>query len=54
MPEKGKLILRPNGSFTYKPARNFNGTVRFVYRASDGRGGSDPAVVTVRFKARPR
>jgi len=53
-PGKGKLTLRPNGAFAYKPARNFNGTVRFAYRASDGRGGSDRAVVTLRIKARPR
>jgi subtilisin-like proprotein convertase family protein len=52
-PKKGKLTLRPNGSFTYKPKRNFNGTVRFAYRAGDGRGGTDTATVTVRIKARP-
>lgn len=52
-PNKGKLTLRPNGSFTYKPKRNFNGTVRFVYQASDGKGGTDRAVVTLRIKARP-
>ena len=53
-PKKGKLALRPNGAFTYKPKKNFNGTIRFVYRASDGRGGSDTARVTLRIKARPR
>lgn len=52
-PKKGQLILRPNGAFTYKPARNASGTVRFIYRASDGRGGTDTAMVTLRFKARP-
>jgi subtilisin-like proprotein convertase family protein len=52
-PKKGTLSLKPNGAFTYKPARNFNGVVRFAYRASDGRGGSDRATVTLRIKARP-
>jgi CSLREA domain-containing protein len=52
-PKKGKLTLGPNGAFTYKPKKNFNGIVRFVYRASDGRGGSDKATVTLRIKARP-
>ncbi|CAN5528624.1 hypothetical protein BH24ACT20_BH24ACT20_02700 [soil metagenome] len=52
-PKKGKLSLRPNGAFTYKPKKDFNGTVRFVYRASDGRGGTDRATVTLRIKARP-
>jgi hypothetical protein len=52
-PKKGTLSLKPNGAFTYKPARNFNGVVRFAYRAGDGRGGSDPATVTLRIKARP-
>src|SRR5215210_8864426 len=51
-PGKGKLTLRPNGAFTYGPKKNFNGTVRFAYRANDGRGGSDRAVVTLRLRAR--
>jgi len=53
-PKKGKLVLKPNGAFTYKPRKNFNGTVRFVYRASDGHGDSDTARVSIRIKARPR
>ncbi|HKH10180.1 MAG TPA: choice-of-anchor Q domain-containing protein [Rubrobacter sp.] len=52
-PGKGKLTLRPGGAFTYKPKKNFSGTVRFVYRASDGRGGTDTATVSVRIRARP-
>ncbi|MGH3088536.1 MAG: Ig-like domain-containing protein [Rubrobacteraceae bacterium] len=45
-PSKGSLTLRANGSFTYKPKKNFNGADRFVYRVSDGRGGADTATVT--------
>lgn len=52
-PKKGKLSLKPSGAFTYKPKKDFNGTDRFVYRASDGRGGSDTAVVTIRIKGQP-
>lgn len=47
-PKKGTLSLNPNGSFSYKPPRNFKGSVGFVYRASDGRGASDTATVTIR------
>jgi hypothetical protein len=47
-PSKGRLTLGANGSFTYKPKHNFNGTVRFVYWASDGHGGTDTATVTIR------
>ena len=32
----GSLTLNANGSFTYTPAANFNGTDTFTYRASDG------------------
>jgi hypothetical protein len=53
-PKKGKLSLEPGGAFAYRPARNFNGVARFVYRASDGRGGADNATVTLRIKGRPR
>ncbi len=50
-PTKGRLALRPNGSFAYKPPKNFNGVVRFVYRASDGKGGADNATVTIKVRA---
>ena len=52
-PAKGRLTLNPNGSFSYRPPRNFNGRVSFAYRASDGRGASDTATVTIRIAARP-
>ena len=43
----GTLALRPDGSFTYTPAANFNGTDSFRYRASDGEATSAPATVTL-------
>ena len=35
-PSHGTLTLNANGSFTYTPAANYNGTDSFTYRASDG------------------
>ena len=33
----GTLVLTADGSFTYTPAANFNGTDSFTYKANDGR-----------------
>lgn len=46
----GKLTLRPNGSFVYKPNKNYNGRDSFVYKAQDGKGGADRAIVRIRVK----
>ena len=35
---------------TYTPFSNASGTDSFIYRVSDGRGGSDTATVTVTFE----
>jgi serralysin len=35
-PSKGKLVLRSDGSFSYTPTKDFAGTVKFKYVASDG------------------
>jgi len=45
------LTLSPDGSFTYEPAANFNGSVSFTYRASDGTLNSN--VVTVNITVTP-
>lgn len=50
---KGKLTLRANGTFTYKPRANFFGTDSFTYRASDGKSSSNVVKVTIRVKAQP-
>ncbi|MGH3088683.1 MAG: Ig-like domain-containing protein, partial [Rubrobacteraceae bacterium] len=42
-----------NGSFTYKTKKNFNGADRFVYEATDGKGGTDRATVTIRVRPVP-
>jgi probable HAF family extracellular repeat protein len=46
-PKHGTLVLLPTGDLTYTPAANWNGTDTFSYRASDGVGRSEPALVTV-------
>jgi VCBS repeat-containing protein len=43
----GKLSLNDNGSFSYTPDPDFNGTDSFTYRASDGSATSAVATVTI-------
>ncbi|MBT4945810.1 MAG: tandem-95 repeat protein, partial [Candidatus Marinimicrobia bacterium] len=38
-PSYGVLVLATNGTFTYTPENNYNGTDTFIIRASDGKGG---------------
>jgi Ca2+-binding RTX toxin-like protein len=46
-PASGSLALDPEGSFTYTPTPNFNGTVSFTYRADDGSVSSNVATVMI-------
>ena len=46
-PTNGTLILNDDGSFTYNPATNFNGTDSFTYKANDGTNDSNIATVTI-------
>jgi Bacterial Ig domain/Bacterial Ig-like domain (group 3)/PA domain len=46
-PAFGTLTLNANGSFTYTPRKNFSGIDGFVYRVSDGRGGTALGVVAI-------
>jgi len=50
-PASGTLALNANGSFTYTPTANFNGTDSFVYRASDGAALSAPVTVNLTVTA---
>jgi VCBS repeat-containing protein len=50
-PSHGTLALNANGSFSYTPADNFNGSDSFTYRASDGSLASNPATVTITVTA---
>ncbi len=50
-PANGTVTLAANGTFTYTPAANFNGTDTFTYRASDGAAVSNLATVTITVTA---
>lgn len=50
-PANGTLTLNGDGSFTYTPNANFNGTDSFTYQASDGSAMSAPATVTISVAA---
>jgi hypothetical protein len=44
---QGTLTLQADGSFTYMPVLGFTGTDEFTYAASDGKGESAVATVTI-------
>jgi RHS repeat-associated protein len=46
-PANGTLTHNANGSFTYTPAANFNGTDSFTYMAYDGVASSNEATVSI-------
>jgi dipeptidyl aminopeptidase/acylaminoacyl peptidase len=46
-PSNGTLMLNADGSFTYTPTANYNGTDRFTYKANDGQADSNVATVTI-------
>src|SRR4030095_7824860 len=46
-PTHGSLTLNPNGSFSYVPAANYNGTDSYTYKANDGQADSGIATVTI-------
>ncbi len=51
-PAHGSLTLNTNGSLTYKPSANYNGTDTFTYKANDGTVDSPtPATVTITIKS---
>ena len=43
----GTLTLNPNGSFTYMPKTNYNGTDTFTYKTTDGSLSGNTATVTI-------
>ena len=46
-PTNGTLVLNADGSFTYTPNPDFNGSDTFTYVANDGTHDSAPATVTI-------
>lgn len=51
LPEHGDLLLNADGSFSYEPDENYNGSDSFTYRASDGELYSEPATVSINILA---
>ncbi|HEX9696363.1 MAG TPA: cadherin-like domain-containing protein, partial [Actinomycetota bacterium] len=50
-PANGTLTLNADGSFTYTPAANFNGSDSFTYVANDGTEDSNVATVSLTVNA---
>ena len=50
-PAHGTLTLNADGSFTYTPDANFNGSDSFTYKASDGSLASSTATVNITVTA---
>ncbi len=50
-PTNGSLTLNADGSFSYTPNANYNGTDSFTYRANDGSVNSNVATVTITVNA---
>lgn len=46
-PSHGTLLVNADGSFTYTPAANYNGTDSFSYNVGDGNGGTATATVAL-------
>ncbi|MBS3993566.1 MAG: tandem-95 repeat protein, partial [Bacteroidetes bacterium] len=46
-PSNGSVVVNPDGSFTYTPNTDFNGTDTFTYTITDSNGNSSTATVTV-------
>jgi large repetitive protein len=43
----GTVVINPDGSITFTPNENFNGTATINYTISDGQGGTDTAITNV-------
>ncbi len=46
-PTHGTLVNNGNGTYTYTPAANYEGSDAFTYTVSDGNGGTDTAAVNI-------
>ena len=46
-PTHGLVSFHPDGSFSYQPEANFNGTDSFTYRPTDGASDGNVATVTI-------
>ncbi|MFN4083065.1 MAG: PKD domain-containing protein, partial [Bacteroidia bacterium] len=46
-PSTGSLVFNTDGTFTYTPAPNYNGTTSFIYQICDNNGDCDTAIVFI-------
>ncbi|MFM9975884.1 MAG: tandem-95 repeat protein, partial [Beijerinckiaceae bacterium] len=46
-PANGTLVVRADGTYTYTPALNYNGTDSFEIEVTDGNGGSTTIIIPV-------
>jgi parallel beta-helix repeat protein len=51
-PAHGSATVNVDGTVTYTPVASYNGSDSFSYKASDGRGGTDTATVSVTVSPR--
>ncbi|WP_321529807.1 tandem-95 repeat protein [uncultured Desulfuromonas sp.] len=49
--QNGQVQINEDGTVTYTPNENFNGSDTFTYTITDGQGGTDTATVTVTIAA---
>ncbi|MDP3466556.1 MAG: tandem-95 repeat protein, partial [Sulfuricurvum sp.] len=49
--ENGTVIINPDGSYTYVPNENYNGSDSFSYSVADGNGGTNTYTVLVSVTA---
>jgi hypothetical protein len=47
----GSVTLQPDGSFSYAPTPDFNGSDSFTYTLDDGQGGTDTGIVILSLAA---
>src|SRR6185503_19789405 len=47
LPAHGSVTMNPDGTFTYTPAANYNGTDQFTYKVCDCEGDCSTATVNV-------
>ena len=50
-PANGAVVLNDDGSFTYEPNADFNGTDGFSYKANDGQADGNTAAVSITVNA---
>ncbi len=46
-PSNGTVVINPDGTYTYTPSADYNGTDSFTYTVDDGNGGTNTYTVSV-------